>query len=824
MNEKKEQTMPTIFVVLGATGDLMAKKIAPALFNLHVQKKLPPRFQLVGVSRREWGDDELKRHLRAILDVKAQGAKAADVSSFLGLATYHRLTFDDLGDYAALNDRLKRIDDEWGACANKLFYLSVPPQFYDGILERLHKSHLTDGCSPEEGWTRVLIEKPFGSDEKSAKALDARLARLFKEEQIYRIDHYLAKEMLQNILFFRFANDLFESEWNSRTIERIRLRLFEKIGAEDRGPFYDRVGALQDVGQNHLLQMLALVTMERPARYDAASIRPLRAELLRSLAVQTPAEAARNSFRAQYDGYRSIQGIAPRSETETYFRVRGFLTGGRWEGMPFVMESGKRLGEARKEIEVVLRHELPCLCKAGEHHANRILIRLEPEEGIEIRFHSKKPGHALAFEERTLRFDLRESARHAQYTEEYEKLLLDAVAGDQTLFVSSEEIAAMWRFIDPFTIAWKRDLAPLRRYAPDNDAIVAEAAVRAEKAERAGAMPREIGVFGLGKMGANVARQLRDKGWRVVVANRSPAPADELAREGFETAAAPAELIAKLSRPAPAARETRRPSPRVIWIMITAGKGVDEFLFGARGARGARSARGARGAAGRSANEAAGGIVRRLKRGDIVIDAGNSFYEDTIRRAKLLAKRGIRFVDVGFSGGPSGARRGGSLMVGGDAKAAAYLEPLFRDLAVPLGYAHFGGAGAGHFVKMVHNGIEYGMMQSLAEGFALMKKSPFKLDLGKAARVYNRGSVIESRLVGWLEDAFRIYGEDLRKVSGAVAATGEGEWTVKTGRKWGMALPAIADAFKFRVASKKKPSYLGRILSALRNRFGGHAV
>ncbi|MDE1838250.1 MAG: 6-phosphogluconate dehydrogenase (decarboxylating), partial [Euryarchaeota archaeon] len=173
-------------------------------------------------------------------------------------------------------------------------------------------------------------------------------------------------------------------------------------------------------------------------------------------------------------------------------------------------------------------------------------------------------------------------------------------------------------------------------------------------------------------------------------------------------------------------------------------------------------------------------------RGDIVIDAGNSFYEDTVRRAKLLARRGIRLVDVGFSGGPSGARRGGSLMVGADAKTFAYLEPLFHDLAVPQGYGRMGDAGAGHFVKMVHNGIEYGMMQSLAEGFALMKKSQFKLDLQKVARVYNRGSVIESRLVGWLEDAFRIYGENLNKVSGTVAATGEGEWTVKTGRKKGM--------------------------------------
>ncbi len=798
MIDERKQTIPTILVVLGATGDLMAKKIVPALFNLHTKKHLPPKFKLVGVSRRAWGDDDLRIHLRTILKERVSRASAATVRSFLNLAVYHRLAFDSPKDYLALNDLLSKIDDTWGMCANKLFYLSVPPQFYSLILAHLHRSHLTDGCGPNEGWTRVIVEKPFGNDEKSAKALDAQLVKLFREEQVYRIDHYLAKEMLQNILMFRFANDLFESEWTSRTIERVHIRLFEQIGAEGRGAFYDHVGALQDVGQNHLLQMLALIAMERPARYDAHAIRPLRAELLRCLAIQTPREAAKNSFRAQYDGYRSVQGIGPRSKIETYFRIKGFLSGARWEGMPIVMESGKRLGEPQKEIEIVLRHEQPCLCGGKEHHHNRIFINLEPTEGITIRFHSKKPGHTFEFEERTLNFDFRKSIRRAQYTEEYEKLILDCIAGDQTLFVSSEEIAATWKFIDPFIIAWKKNLVPLRHYAPGGRKIVAESAAFDDAVEKDGilALPKEIGVFGLGKMGANVARQLRDKGWRIIAANRSPEPLQQLEDEDFEAAYSLAELVAKLTVP-------RRHSPRVIWLMITAGKGVDEFLFGTRGKD---------------------GLVKHLQKGDIVIDAGNSFFEDSMRRAKLLGKHGIRFMDVGFSGGPRGARYGGSLMVGGDQKTFEYLEPLFADLSVPLGYAYFGDAGAGHFVKMVHNGIEYGMMQSLAEGFALMKKSPFKLDLAKVARVYNRGSVIESRLVGWMEDAFRIYGKELHAVSGTVAATGEGEWTLKTGRKWRVKLPAIEDAFKFRMRSQRAPSYMGRILSALRNRFGGHAV
>ncbi len=234
--------------------------------------------------------------------------------------------------------------------------------------------------------------------------------------------------------------------------------------------------------------------------------------------------------------------------------------------------------------------------------------------------------------------------------------------------------------------------------------------------------------------------------------------------------------------------------------MVTAGKPVDELLFGKNG------------------------VAMKLKKGDIVIDGGNSFFEDSVRRAKLLAKRGIKFLDAGVSGGPAGARNGACMMIGGDRATFAMLEQLFSETCVRDGYGYFGAAGAGHFVKMVHNGIEYGMMQSIAEGFALMKKSPFKLDLEKIAHLYNSGSVIESRLIGWLASGFQKFGQELADVSGAVAYTGEGEWTIKTGRKLKMKLPAIEDAFKFRVRSKRAPSYMGKVLSALRNQFGGHSI
>ena len=811
MNNSKSH-LPTTFVVLGVTGDLMTKKIAPALFNLHEKGLLPAQFRLIGVSRRDWTDDDLKRHIRAILEVKVKSASPASVASFLKTVVYHKLTFDVFADYVALGDALKKIDDEHGACSNKLFYLSVPPQFYDEIFTNIHKAKLTDLCDANQGWSRVVVEKPFGGDEKSAKALDERIARLFKEDQVYNIDHYLAKETLQNILTFRFFNNLFEDNWGRDLIEKIYVRELENVGAEDRGPFYESVGALRDVGQNHLLEMIALIAMDQPRDMSADAILAARAALLETIKPLSHAEIAKKTFRAQYDGYRGIKGVDSRSNVETYFKVALELTHPRWKGVPIFIEAGKRIIDPKRdeevtEVEVVFKHDQPCLCalysaKPGEHFKNSITFRQDPHESITIRFWAKKPGITMQMEERVFNLNLREGGHKSQYTEEYERLLLDCINGDQTLFVSSREIAAMWHFVDPIVKGWAKGLVPLRHYAPDSEAVVVEASLLIDPPENAAAsgagteknagahvaLRREIGIFGLGKMGANVARQLHEKGWRVVASNRSPGPVEMIQKEGIEGVFSHADLVAQLK------------GPRIIWLMITAGKGNDDLLFGKQG------------------------IVQHLKKGDIVIDAANAFYEDSVRRAKLLKKRGIHFMDVGFSGGPSGARNGGSLMIGGEKQMFERLEPLFRDLSVPGGYSYFGSAGAGHFVKMVHNGIEYGMMQSLAEGFAIMKKSPFKLDLEQVANVYNQGSVIESRLVGWLEDAYKIYGQDLKTVSGSVAYTGEGEWTVKTGKKLKVPVQVIENSFKFRVKSKKSPSYIGKVLSALRNRFGGHAI
>jgi glucose-6-phosphate 1-dehydrogenase/6-phosphogluconate dehydrogenase (decarboxylating) len=689
---------------------------------------------------------------------------------------------------------LAGIDKSWGVCTNKLFYLAVAPEMYETIFSNLSSSGLTRHCSPEEGWTRIIVEEPFGQDFETAQKLDLRLGKLFKEVQIYRIDHYLAKEMLQNILAFRFSNNLFEKNWSNDSIERIDIKLLEKIGAEQRGPFYDSIGALRDVGQNHLLQMLALVTMDLPPGFSAGAVRLARDEVLKTLKIPTRKEIREKTIRAQYEDYRKIQGVRPNSQTETYFKILAYLESSRWRGVPITMESGKRMGEARKEVTVTFKHPTSCLC-IGEHHQNKVVFAIEPEERITIHFWSKKPGLDLTMEERRFEFLLRASGGKSQYVEEYEKLLLDCIVGDQTLFISTDEVRAMWRYIDPIVHAWKKNAVSLKVYRTDTARISKEAKF-AEKKKLTGAK-KELGLIGLGKMGLNMAERLKGLGWSVVGFDTDVEKRKISAERGITVAEDIQELKSFLS-------------PRVVWLMVPAFAGaragrpavspVDEVIFGKEG------------------------LVTFLKKGDVIIDGGNSFFEDSIKRAKKLIQWGIYFIDAGVSGGPEGAKKGVSLMIGGERKIYEKLQYLFQDLAVPGGYGYVGRAGAGHFVKMVHNGIEYGMMQALAEGFSIIKKSSFPLNLRDVAKIYNHGSVIESRLVGWLVKAFAEYGAELKGVSGSVGYTGEGEWTIKTAKKLKIPVPVITDAFKFRVRSKKSPSFSGRVLSALRNQFGGHSV
>jgi 6-phosphogluconate dehydrogenase len=598
----------------------------------------------------------------------------------------------------------------------------------------------------------------------------------------------LGKELIQGILHFRFSNNLLEKSWDNRAIEKIELRILETIGVENRGSFYDAVGALRDVGQNHLLEMLALITMDCPNQMNADGLRKERAKLLSKLVPWTKETLRKHTYRAQHTGYQSIEKVRPHSDTETYFRLKTELDHPLWRGVPIIIEAGKRCPEMQKDIVVTFKHPTPCVgCTADSHVKNTVTFSLTPDDQINIRFWTKKPGFEPVIEERAFTFFVREKMSKLEYAEEYAQLIDSCVRGDQTIFVSKDEVVAAWTFTDPIIEAWQKNLVPLVSYEPDSKTLVPTAEKHIPSVDEP-AFPKTIGLIGLGKMGANVGRRLVAHGWTVSAYNRTSSVTTELAKEGLTPTFSLAEMTTKL------------PPRKIIWLMVPAGKPVDDMLFGADG------------------------LVHHLKRGDIIIDGGNSFYKDTILRAKRLAKKGIHLFDVGTSGGPRGALHGACLMIGGNAKVFEELRPLFRDLSNGTAYQFFSGTGAGHFVKMVHNGIEYGMMQAIAEGFALLKKAHFKLDLTEVASIYNNGSVIESRLTKWLEKAFLEHGNDLKAITGSVAQTGEGAWTAATAKALKIAAPIIEGSVKFRKQSEKKPSYTGKVLSALRGQFGGHAT
>ena len=447
---------PTILVIFGVTGDLSERKLIPALFDLYVNKCLPDAFRIVGFARRGKSDDEFRTFAEGVIAKRGHRRKKATVKNFLNKLVYQQGVFEDAETYERLAERLIAMEQEFGRCSNKLFYLAVPPVSYETILQNLADSGLSIPCSNNEGWTRILVEKPFGKDLATAQKLDRMLGLLFKEDQIFRIDHYLAKETLQNILTFRFSNKLFEPIWNNKHIEMVEIKLWEEGGIEGRGDFYEDIGALRDVGQNHLLQMLAFVAMENPGSLAAGPIRHERVKVLRALKPISPAGIARHTLRGQYKGYQKEEGVTAYSQVETYFRIESEIDNGRWRGVPFVLESGKKMRETKTEISVYFKESASCLCppEIAQHHQNVLTFRVQPDEGISIIFWAKKPGFKTQLEQKRLSFSYKDSPDIVKIPDAYERVLYDCIRGDQILFTSTEEVTAAWQFITPLLEYW----------------------------------------------------------------------------------------------------------------------------------------------------------------------------------------------------------------------------------------------------------------------------------------------------------------------------------------------------------------------------------
>jgi glucose-6-phosphate 1-dehydrogenase len=455
-----QNDFPVTIVIFGGTGDLSRKKLIPALFDLYKNDFLKGKFEILGVSRKEITDVDFQNFMRESLS-----GKEGDIESFINRGKYCSADISDADSFNNLVNFLAKQDEQRGVCANKIFYLAISPSLYEQAFNKLHDSGLMIECvNPEsiKSWSRILVEKPFGNDTKHAEDLDKMLGNLFQENQIFRIDHYLAKETLQNILTFRFGNAIFEPIWNSNSIEKIEVKMYESFDIGNRGNLYDGVGALRDVGQNHLLQMLALIAMEDPKDLSAEMIRGGRAAVLSELRVATDASPRASYTRAQYIGFTETPGINPNSETETFFSIKAEIDNDRWRGVPFYLSSGKALNETMAEISVYFKERNSSICPPDDtkNYQNVINFRIQPKEGIGIQFWSKKPGFDYAVNPTNLKFLYSEN--ESRIPDAYERVLYDCIQGDQTLFVSTKEVIAQWNFIDSVIKEWVN--TPILKY------------------------------------------------------------------------------------------------------------------------------------------------------------------------------------------------------------------------------------------------------------------------------------------------------------------------------------------------------------------------
>ena len=463
---------PAMFVLFGATGDLAHRKVMPALYQLWRTRLLPHELMIVAVGRRPYTDQAFRDELRASLD-KHSRVLPVDDEEWDELAEriiYHRGDFADPATYTDLSLQLDKLDETCGTRCNRLYYLATQPSAFAEIVAQLGRVGL-DHERHEGGWRRVIIEKPFGRDLESAIRLNREVGKVFREQQVYRIDHYLGKETVRNLLVFRFGNGIFEPIWNRRHIDHVQITVAESIGIESRGAFYEETGASRDFLQNHLLQLMSLVAMEPPATFEADALRDEKVKVLRAITELSPEQASRDVVRGQYGpgwvsampvvGYRQERDVDPESETETFIAARLTIDDWRWSGVPFYLRMGKRLPKRATEIAIQFKEVPHQLFKdsATNPEANLLAMRIQPDEGIMLRFGAKVPGLGIDVRNVTMDFTYG-SAFQTDSPDAYETLILDALLGDASLFTRADEVEQAWSIVDPIITAWADMPAP----------------------------------------------------------------------------------------------------------------------------------------------------------------------------------------------------------------------------------------------------------------------------------------------------------------------------------------------------------------------------
>jgi glucose-6-phosphate 1-dehydrogenase len=466
---------PCIVVIFGASGDLTKRKLMPSLYNLAVQKLLPKEFAIVGAARSDNNDEKFQQDMHDALE--QYGTQKLDGNYWTEFASklfYHCGHYDDKTSFERLKSRLEEIDKQHGTGGNYLFYLSVPPDSFATIVEGLGAVGLT--TEDANHWRRVIVEKPFGHDLDSARELNGRLSAVIKESQTYRIDHYLGKETVQNLLVFRFGNGIFEPVWNRRYVEYVQITVAESIGVEQRGSFYESVGAMRDVMQNHMFMLMSLIAMEPPTSLVGESVRGEKTKVFEAIRPMTPEQIALNTVRGQYGpgkvkdedaiAYRQEKGVDPNSKTETFAAVKLEIENWRWAGVPFFLRTGKRLATRATEILIRFR-EAPLLlygdAPMGRIGPNRLIIHIQPCEAMTLQIRAKTPGPTMRTQAVSLDFDYADLG--GVKSTGYETLLHDCMQGDPTLFHRIDTVEAAWKIATPILKEWERSPADFPNYA-----------------------------------------------------------------------------------------------------------------------------------------------------------------------------------------------------------------------------------------------------------------------------------------------------------------------------------------------------------------------
>ena len=448
----------TTIVIFGVSGDLAQRKLIPGLFNLFQKRRLRGNFRIVGLAGRPWNDTDLRETAKkSVAEFGEYKIEDRNCDGFMRKLFYISGNFHDEQSYKLLSNKLDSLEK---GKANRLYYLATPPDFFIDIINNLGKANLVDEA---DGWRRVVIEKPFGTDYISAKKLNDEIHHVLREEQIYRIDHYLGKETVQNILVARFANTIFEPVWNRNYIDNVQITVAETVGVERRAKYYDTVGVLRDMFQNHLLQLLSLIAMEPTASYQPNDLRDEKVKVIKSIR-RIPVENVKNEVvQGQYRGYSEEDGISVGTRTPTYAAVRFYIDNWRWQGVPFYLRSGKKMAEKVSEIAIQFKrppHLMFPLPKEYEFTSNRLTFCLQPDEGIHLKFETKVPDTIAETRSVDLQYHYRDVFGENSIPEAYERLLLDAVNGDTSLFNRGDQSELAWELIDPILQAWEDPHGP----------------------------------------------------------------------------------------------------------------------------------------------------------------------------------------------------------------------------------------------------------------------------------------------------------------------------------------------------------------------------